>query len=96
MTAQFKKNGDIFDRIVKNVTSILQLGQRGDEGMSSDLSCDTNIFDDLGIDSVELMDLLGLLEREFKTTFNIDKFGHRKTLGDIVDFIETELSEEKK
>lgn len=82
----------IFQRVTKNVTSLLQMTHRDDQSLISKLNDKTDIFDDLGIDSIEVMDLLGMLEKDFEATFNIDKFGRRRTIGDVVDFIAVQLS----
>lgn len=87
-------NDKIFQRVTENVISLLQMTRGDDQSFNEKLNNKTDIFDDLGIDSIEVMDLLGMLEKEFETTFNIDKFGRRRTIGDIVEFIAIQLSEQ--
>ena len=83
----------IFQRVTESVTSLLQMTHRDEQGLVEKLNSKTDIFDDLGIDSIEVMDLLGMLEKEFETAFNVDKFGRRRTIGDVVEFITDQLSE---
>lgn len=92
--AKDKSNKDkIFQCVTKNVTALLQMTHRDDQSLIGKLNYKTDIFDDLGIDSIEVMDLLGMLEKEFETKFNIDNFGRRRTIGDVVKFILAELPE---
>lgn len=84
---------EIFQRVTENVASLLQMTHRDEQGLVEKLNSKTDIFDDLGIDSIEVMDLLGMLEKEFETAFNADKFGRRRTIGDVVEFITDQLSE---
>jgi len=83
----------IFQCVVESITALLQMTR---QKTADRLNDQTDIFDDLGIDSIEVMDLLGLLEKEFEATFNIDKFGQRRTIGDVVEFISAQLSERNK
>ncbi|GEM_PF-2213978 len=89
-----KINSDkISPRVTKTVLSLLQMTHRDDPIVAEKLNDKTDIFDDLGIDSIEVMDLLGMLEKEFDATFDIDKFGQRRTIGEIVEFITTQVAE---
>ena len=83
----------IFQCVTKNVTALLQMTHRDDQSLIEKLNYKTDIFDDLGIDSIEVMDLLGMLEKEFEATFKVDKFGQRRTIGDVIEFISDQLSE---
>ena len=54
----------------------------------SDISIDSDLSQDLGINSVELMDLAMRCEEEFDIQFPDDDIHKFTTVGDIVKFIE--------
>ena len=64
--------------------------------VSFKLSGETNIYTDLGIDSVELMDLLGFIEREFAITIDAEKVVGSKTINDITEFVSNVLKSKGK
>lgn len=55
----------------------------------SDISMDSDLSQDLGINSVELMDLAMRCEEEFHINFPDDDIHKLTTVGDIVKFIES-------
>ncbi len=54
----------------------------------SDISMNSDLSQDLGINSVELMDLAMRCEDEFNVQFPDDDIHKLTTVGDIVKFIE--------
>ena len=54
----------------------------------SDVTMDTNIKDDLGADSLDLVDLAISLEDEFDTEVPDNALEKFETVGDIVRYIE--------
>ena len=75
---------DIFSRVISAVDGMLKTFNRS---VSFKLNGKTNIYTDLGIDSVELMDLLGFIEREFSITIDAEKVVGSKTIDDIAKFV---------
>ena len=49
------------------------------------ITLESNVIDDLGADSLEVVEMLMLLEDEFNITVNDDESLKLKTVGDIVD-----------
>lgn len=49
---------------------------------------ETNIIDDLGVDSLDVAELLLVIEDEFSVTVPEEKITSLKTVQDIVNFIE--------
>ena len=47
-----------------------------------------NLFNDLGADSLDVVELLMILESEFKVKFSEDDTANVKTVGDLYDMIE--------
>ena len=52
------------------------------------ITVDTSIADDLGADSLDVVDLVMALEDEFDVEIPEDQVENIKTVGDIVKFIE--------
>jgi acyl carrier protein len=75
---------DISNRVINAVDAMLKTFNRS---VSSELSGKTDIYNDLGIDSVELMDLLGFIEREFAIKIDAEKVVGSKTIDDIAKYV---------
>ena len=54
----------------------------------STISENTNIFDDLGADSLDMVELMMSVEEEFNITINDSDVQNFKTIGDVVAYIE--------
>lgn len=48
----------------------------------------TNIFDDLGADSLDMVELMMSVEEEFNITINDSDAQSFKTIGDVIAYIE--------
>jgi acyl carrier protein len=84
---------DVSGRVIKAVDAMLKTFNRS---ISFKLTGETNIYTDLGIDSVELMDLLGFIEREFSITIDAEKVVGSKTISDITNFVTSILKNKGK
>ena len=49
---------------------------------------ETNIIDDLGADSLDIVDMLMILEEQYNLTIPDDVAQEMKTVGDVCDYIE--------
>ncbi|MBE6893842.1 MAG: acyl carrier protein [Oscillospiraceae bacterium] len=56
-----------------------------------EITLDTNIIDDLGADSLDLVDFVMSLESEFDKEIPDEDVENIKTIGDIVSYIENSL-----
>lgn len=56
------------------------------------ITLDASIVDDLGADSLDIVDLVMSLEDEFDTEIPDEAIENIKTVGDIVHFIEETLA----
>lgn len=56
-----------------------------------DITLDTNIVDDLGADSLDLVDFVMSLEDEFDQEIPDEDIESIRTIGDIVSYIENSL-----
>ena len=81
------RSKQIFDRIVLVVKNMLRSSEEEGERKIPEMSGDTDIFNDLGIDSVEMMDLMGLIEKEFNVTIDTEQLAGKHTLGNIVQYV---------
>lgn len=79
---------EVFDRVKRAIEKLLRTANRD---IKAQMRRDTNIYADLGIDSVEVMDLLGLIEAEFGVSLDIEKAVNKQTVGDISDFVSIHL-----
>ncbi|MFH1208274.1 MAG: acyl carrier protein [Candidatus Omnitrophota bacterium] len=84
---------NISGRVINAVDAMMKTFNRS---VSFKLSGETNIYTDLGIDSVELMDLLGFIEREFAITIDAEKVVGSKTINDITEFVSSVLKNKGK
>ena len=71
--------------ILEKVKKILIDQLDVDEG---DISLDSSIIDDLGADSLDVVDMVMSLEEEFDIEIPDDEIETMKSVGDIVKFIE--------
>lgn len=56
-----------------------------------DVTMESNIADDLGADSLDVVDLVMSLEEEFDDEFPDEDIESIKTVGDVVKFIEDRI-----
>lgn len=71
----------VFDKVKDLISE--QLDVKAD-----DITEDSNIQDDLGADSLDVVDLVMAIEDEFGVEIPEDQVENIKTVGDIVKFIE--------
>ena len=72
----------VFDKVKEYI--LMQLPVSGDK-----ITMDARLIDDLGADSANLMMLIMDLESEYDMTVEDDALGTIKTVGDIVNYIES-------
>jgi acyl carrier protein len=56
----------------------------------SEIKLESNLANDLCADSLDLVQLVILLEKEFGRKFDDDEIKSIKTVGDVVRFVETQ------
>ena len=57
----------------------------------SEVTPEKHLFNDLGADSLDVVELLMILEREFNVKFSEDDTVNVKTVGDLYDMIDKYL-----
>ena len=86
---------EIFGRVKKILSEILASKTETDQKHPLTLTWDSDIFDDLGLDSLESLDLLTGLEEEFGVNPDQYEAVDKKKISQIVDYV-IELCEAKK
>ncbi len=76
----------IFPKIRKALAKLLKIPE-------SKVSLEANLKDDLGIDSVDNLDLLFAIEDGFKLKISEEKASQLRTVNDVIELIKKELSD---
>ena len=77
---------DIFEQVKKILCDQLDLEEE-------QVNEDYKVIDDLGADSLDIVDLVMTLEEEFDTEIPDEDIENLKTVGDIVKYIEERVAE---
>ena len=64
------------------------------DASAEDVTAEASIIDDLGADSLDVVDLISSVEDEFDVEIPDEEVENIKTVGDIVSYIESATSEE--
>lgn len=58
---------------------------------TDEISEDTDIVADLGADSLDVVEMMMALEEEYGITIEDEKIAELKTVGDVVDLVESQI-----
>ena len=72
----------MFEKLKELLVEELQINE-------SDITMDAELSNDLGINSIELADLVMICEDKFGITIDDDDIRKFTTVGDVVDYLET-------
>jgi len=86
---------DIFDRLKTILLSLLKTMKEKDPSKRPVLDWGTDLQEDLGVDSLESLDVMNAIEEEFDVSPNLNEATSRRKISDIVDYI-VELQEANK
>lgn len=84
----------ILESLKKILSKLLRSMQEKDPKRQPVISFETDLIDDLSIDSVETLDLLNSIEDEFGVSPDLHIANSSRKVGQIVDYI-VELQENK-
>ena len=73
-----------FEKVQKILAEQLELD-------ADEITMDSNLVEDLGIDSLDFVDIVMSLEDEFDTEFPEEDMAGIKPVGDIVKYIEDKI-----
>lgn len=71
----------ILNKIIDSLSKLLCIDK-------ADINADSNLINDLGADSLDIVQMLIALERDFNMTFDDDEIRKIKTVGDVAELIE--------
>lgn len=54
----------------------------------SDISCEDNLVEHVGLDSLSILEVFGMMEEKFNIVLEPDKISELQTIADIVRLIE--------
>lgn len=57
------------------------------------VTMEANIIEDLGADSLDIMDIVNDIEKQYDITIPQDMYEKLRTVGDVVNFVEEKLKE---
>lgn len=77
---------DIFEQIKKILCDQLDLDEE-------QVTEDSEVIDDLGADSLDIVDLVMTLEEEFDTEIPDEDIENLRTVGDIIKYVEDRAAE---
>ena len=70
----------IYDKLVEILVDFLSI-------QAQDLSSDTSFKEDLALDSLDLYELVVILEEEFNVEIPMDRFDEIATIEDLIRFL---------
>ena len=73
-----------FEKLQKIISEVLNVGE-------DEITMDTTFVDDLGADSIDLIELIMNLEEEYGISISDEEAVKLKTVGDVVDFINSQV-----
>lgn len=89
MDAIIGQGGDeIQEKVIKIIAD--QLATKTDK-----ISATSVLVDDLGADSLDVVEMVMSLEDEFHVTFQDDQYEKIKTVSDVVEYVKTAKAEKK-
>lgn len=83
------KADDIFEVVKKYMIEEFEIPEEN-------IKIDANLFEDLELDSIDALDMIGMLETEVDVEIDADELKKILTIKDVVDFIIAKLSEKEK
>lgn len=92
---QEKLRKEVFEKLSKVLSNLLKIFREKDLQKRPQLDWGTDLMDDLGVDSLESMDLMNAIEEEFQVSPNLEEANSKRKLSQIVDYI-IELQEQKR
>ena len=78
---------EVFERVKKVLTGLLKIFREKKQENRPALLWETNLIDDLGVDSLETLDIMNALEEEFQVSPNLSEVNSKRQIGQIVDYI---------
>jgi len=74
----------VFDKIREILSAQLNIDE-------DEMTMDTKIIEDLGADSLDVVEMLATVEDEFDAEIPDEKIESLKTIGDVVEYIQNNM-----
>lgn len=81
-------SNDIFKKLVIIIEQFLQVAREKDMKEKPIITMTTDLYEDLGIDSLEAMDLVAEIEKSFSISVEAQELISKNKMSDLVDYIE--------
>jgi len=78
---------DVFERLKSLLIELLKVNQEKSIKVSPEITMETDLFDDLGMDSVEALDLMSAIEREFGVSIKLEEAIAKKKIREFVSYV---------
>lgn len=85
-------NTEIYEKLVSTIEGFLQVAREKNSSEKLSISPDTDIYEDLEIDSLEAMDLIAEIENEFGISADAQELMTRNKVKGIVEYIESKMN----
>ena len=82
-----KKNEDNLKKLLDTIESFLQVARTKSMDEKPVMTRETDLYEDLEIDSLEAMDLMAEIERVFNISVEPKEMMSKSKIGDLVDYI---------
>ncbi len=92
--AREKRRKEIFERLKKILINMLKIMREKKPENRPKIEWDTDLIDNLGVDSLESIDLMNAIEEEFQVSPSLNEANSKRTVSQIVDYI-LELEDQK-
>lgn len=78
---------EVFERLKRILIDLLRVFHEETPENQPKIEMDTDVVHDLGVDSIETLDLMNAIEEEFKINPNLSEANTKRKVGQIVDYI---------
>ena len=89
-----ERRKEIFERLKKVLITMLKIMREKKPENRPKIEWNTDLIDELGVDSLESIDLMNAIEEEFQVSPSLNEANSKRTVAQIIDYI-LELEDQK-
>jgi acyl carrier protein len=82
---------EVFTKITKVIENLLLVSREKNLKERPKVVASARLMVDLAMDSLELMDLVGLVESEFNIAVDVEELASKSTVQDVADYLAVKL-----
>ena len=86
-TSRDDRRNDVFERLKKILIQMLKIMQDRKPENRPSIEWDTDLISQLGVDSLESIDLMNAVEEEFQVSPSLNEANSKRTVAQIVEYI---------